>query len=174
METRRSVLALTGELFASLSGCLGNSSTADGSGATPSDRPRASHSPAPAGTPTVAGTDEPNATRTKPRTTPDTVTRVTGELPAWRADRWFDVDYANVLGLDTDGSRLYVTMSNEDGGSAVAALSPGRSRFDWEKTLSGEAEGRSHHEPTNGTDSSGITVDVILRVGKLGVFGTPS
>jgi len=158
MQTRRGVLALTGGLLTSLSGCLANDGTADGSGTTPSDRPTESPSPAPAGTPTVAGTDEPDATRTEPRTTPDTVTRVTGELPAWRADRWFDVDYANVLGLDTDGSRLYVTMSDERGDSAVAALSPGRSRFDWETTLSGEAEGRSHHEPTNGTDSWGVTV----------------
>ena len=125
MQTRRSALALTSGLLVSLSGCLGNSSTADGSGATPSDRSTESLSPAPAGTLTVAGTDAPpgtdEGTRTGPRTTPDTVTRVTGELPAWRADRWFDADYANVLGLDSDGSRLSVTMSDEDGGSAVAS-----------------------------------------------------
>ncbi|WP_436927974.1 outer membrane protein assembly factor BamB family protein [Halosimplex amylolyticum] len=166
MPTRRRALALSAAALASLTGCLGDDGAADRepTSSVPSSDPTATPTPAPAGTPTVADTDAPGetdettATRTDGQAPPDTVTRVSGDLPTWRPDRWIDVGYANVLGLDADDRRLYVTANDEDGDSAVAALSPGSERFDWQRSLAGDPEAGSHAEPTNRTDKWGVTV----------------
>lgn len=168
MPTRRRTLALSAAALASITGCLGDDGTADRdpTSSVPTEDPTATSTPtpAPAGTPTVADTaapdetDDSTATRADDRTPDGTVTRVSGDLSAWRPDRWIDVGYANVLGLDADGRRLYVTASDEGGDSAVAALSPGRERFDWQRTLAGDSEARSHVEPTDRTDTWGVTV----------------
>ncbi|QLH79801.1 PQQ-binding-like beta-propeller repeat protein [Halosimplex rubrum] len=173
MPTRRRTLALAAGLVAT-AGCLGDGDAATGTDppsddATPTDRPTTGQTddvapsetptPAPDGTPTVAGTDEPRKTADRATPAPPaTVTRVSGELPDWTADRWIDTDYAQVLGLDAGDRRLYVTMSNDGGRSAVAALSPDSAAFDWVQSFAGEAEAGSHHEPTDATDTWGVTV----------------
>ena len=172
MTTRRRTLALAAGLVAPLTGCLGDGDGASGTdrpsdapaptstdGAAPTPEPSATPTPGPDGTPTVAGTDEPRKTADPATPSPPaTVTRVSGDLADWTADRWVDTDYSHVLGLDAGDRRLYVTMSGDGGPSAVAALSPGRSGFDWVQSLAGEAEAGSHHEPTDATDTWGVTV----------------
>lgn len=168
MPTRRRTLALAGGLLTSVTGCLQDDQlnpAGDGTGTERSDSP--TPSPEPAGTPTVSGTDgsvESGAvteteTRTAGGTEPTTVTRVTGDLPEWTVDSWIETGYEHVLGLDAaENGRLYVTMGSDDGGSAVAALSSGAVSFDWQTSLRGEAEGRTAVDPTDWTDSWGVTV----------------
>ncbi|WP_436931542.1 outer membrane protein assembly factor BamB family protein [Halosimplex halobium] len=179
MPTRRRTLALAGGVLASLTGCLGEGDTGSGtepsptdasptegrlptvtSDAAPTPSPSATPTPGPDGTPTVAGTDEPRKTADPATPSPPaTVTRVSGDLPEWTAARWVDTDYADVLALDAGEDRLYVTLGSDGGGrSAVAALSPGRTQFDWLQSFAGEAEAGSHHEPTDATDTWGVTV----------------
>ncbi|WP_135365502.1 outer membrane protein assembly factor BamB family protein [Halosimplex halophilum] len=180
MPTRRRTLALAAGL-ASLTGCLGDGDAGSGTdpptdgspttgaddtistgtdGAAPTPSPSATPTPGPDGTPTVAGTDEPRKTADPATPSPPaTVTRVSGDLPGWTAARWVDTEYADVLGLDGGGDRLYATLGTDGGGrSAVAALSPGRAEFDWVQSFAGEAEAGSHHEPTDATDTWGVTV----------------
>jgi|GEM_PF-4694706 len=170
MTTRRRTLALAGGVLASLTGCLGDGDEA-GNGAdggtptgtddaAPTPAPSATPTPGPEGTPTVAGTDRPD--RTADRVTaapPATVTRVSADLPDWTADRWVDTDHAHVLGIDAGDGRLYVTMGDEDGPSAVAALSPGGAEFDWVQSFAGEPTAGSLHEPTDTAQIWGVTVE---------------
>ena len=171
MPTRRRTLALAGGILASLTGCVQDSGSSGSGNGTPTDRSNtATPSPAPAGTPTVAGTDRPpestdrtaaqTGTQRAVGTQPQTVTRVTSELPEWTADSWIETGYEQILGLDAaENGRLYVTMGSEGGESAVAALSPGAVSFDWRTSLPGEAEERTAVDPTDWTDTWGVTVE---------------
>ena len=168
MPTRRRTLALAGGLLSSLTGCLQDDEPSGADGGTPSGRSNSpTQSPAPAGTPTVAGTDRPDGTaeetgtetRTATGTQPTTVTRVTNELPEWTADAWIETGSEQVLSLDAAGDRrLYVTMDNEGSESAVAALSPGGTTFDWQTSMRGDAEGRTAVNQTDWTGQWGVAV----------------
>lgn len=159
MPTRRCALAFAGGALAALTGCLqGPTGTAgtDNATDTPADSPTST--PPPAGTSTVAGTDRTTRTDDRPDAAPDRVTRVDGDLPEWTPSQWVDVGYENVLGIDAVGSRLYVTMGDERGDSAVAALSPGRDSFDWRQSCAGEAEAGTQATPVDANDNWGVTV----------------
>lgn len=165
MPTRRDTLLLAGGALASLSGCLSESAPAQ-SEASPTSIAPGTRSPtrSPAGTPTVAGTDRPTdtdrpeATRTDPPDAPETVTTVTGDLPAWQPVRRLGTGYANVQGLDAGEGRLYATLNDEHAESAVAALEPGADRLAWTTECEGDPEAGSHLESGSQAGTWGVTV----------------
>lgn len=179
MPTRRRTLALAGGLLASLAGCLESSPTgtdaatptpgSDGSPTAsptvaPAASPTATPTAAPAGTPTIVGTERPTGTDRSPRTrtgapdAPTETTTVSGDLPAWEADRWIETDYSHALGLDAADGLVYATLNAEDGDSAVAAIEPGTGEFVWTTPAEGDPESGSHVEPGMPTETWGVTV----------------
>ena len=179
MPTRRRTLALAGGLLGSLAGCLESgpagtdaatpTSASDGSlpassTVAPASSPTATPTAAPAGTPTVAGTERSTGTDRSPSTRTDSpdapadATTVSGDLPAWEADRWIETDYSHVLGLDAVDGRVYATLNTGDGDSAVAAIAPGTGEFAWTTTARGDPEAGSHVHPEMPTETWGVTV----------------
>lgn len=145
MPSRRATLGLLASGLAGLAGCTGGPSSP--ATAEPADTP--TRTPGPPGTTerppdTAEPTDSP---------TPD------GDLEPWGVAWELDVDYEHVLGLDVADGRLYATLSDEGGPSAVAAVDPTGPEVVWDAAFEGEAVGGSDadYRPI-ARDGWGVTV----------------
>jgi len=129
MVTRRRTLQLGAAVLAAVSGCLTRQSG-------PGTRTPAENT---TGT-TPTGTPEPT-----PEETPEDVpTRTPGDVPEWEPTWTMPFEGWRVLGLDTLGELLYVTLSTNEGSSAVAAVDPDRQEIIWQTESEGEAVFGSH------------------------------
>jgi hypothetical protein len=81
---------------------------------------------------------------TDPPTVTDGPVWTPGDVPTWRPEWTERFDGWHVLGLDAADGLLYVTLSSDDGPSAVAAVDPAERTELWRTESEGEAVAHSH------------------------------
>lgn len=118
MVSRRRLLQLSAGALATVAGCTDTSDGPPADGG-PSEQPAS----------TGAGDG--------PTTTPD------GDLEAWEPAWTLSFD-RNVLGLDAGEDRLYLTLSSNNGPSAIAAVDTAKRSVVWRTETEGEAVSGSH------------------------------
>lgn len=146
MITRRRLLALATAGFATAGGCLDRTTGSDGPGtATTTTGEPDGQTPDPATEPTDSDAQSERTT-------------ATDDLPDWDPAWTLDTEYEHVLGVDAGPDSLFLTLNDEGGPSAVAALRRGEQSIAWEQSFDGEASWGNPGAPDDHRDQWGVVV----------------